>query len=175
MAILIGITIPVLPKVMDSARRVACSSNLRQIGISLDLYKDRNKLKYPVARYIGDPWLSGSEEPPLNEAIEGYLDSDSEIWKCPGDRVVYEYEYENEEGQFVKAGLSYVYITAFSGRSFEETFYARFLQRTPSDSPVSHDYDGGVFETQDGDEVQAGFFHSKRNVLYADSHVGEPE
>ena len=57
-------------------------------------------------------------------------------------------------------------------QAYEQTFFARFLRFSPSDTPVMHDFDGGTFERQDGQTVQVNFFHPRRNILFVDGHVG---
>jgi len=171
-SVLLGIMLAMLPGVRDAARRTACSANLRSIGQSLAIYLHNNDDYFPAARYMPPPWLSGDTDPPFNQAIESELDPDSLVYRCPGDQVVYDFEYEDENGRLRNSGMSYTYIIALSGRRFEESFFARVLRRSPSDTPVLHDYDGGAFETQDGRIVQVDFFHSKRNVLYVDGHAG---
>ena len=51
-ALLIGFLIPGLGKVREIARRVVCSSNIRQVGLGLVLYADANKDKLPNSVYI---------------------------------------------------------------------------------------------------------------------------
>lgn len=173
-SVLMGIIVTVLPKVRQSALRVACSSNLKQIGYSIEMYLSDNALAFPEAKYMPDPWLSGVDLPGLNDAISEHLEPDSEVWICPGDDVVHSITYETEDGRQETGGVSYTYITGLSGVTFEQSFYARFLQRTPQETPVAHDYDGGTFETQDGRMIQADFFHDTRNILYVDGHVSGP-
>jgi len=171
-SVLLGIMLAMLPGVRDAARRTACSSNLRSIGQSLTLYLHANEDYFPQARYMPDPWLSGDTDPPFNQAIESELDPDSLVYRCPGDPLVYDFEYEDENGELRNSGMSYTYIIALSGLRFEDTFFARVLRRLPHETPVLHDFDGGAFETQDGRIVQVDFFHSSRNVLFVDGHAG---
>ncbi len=168
---LIGILIPTLPRVMDASRRVACGSNLKQIGLAVDMYRNEHKEEFPEARYQGPPWLSGDPNPPLNEALAAYFDRDSPAWKCPGDRQVHGFEYETETGEIATAEMSYTYIAELSGRRFEDTFFARFLRRNTTNTPVAHDFDGGTFETESGELAQVDFFHERRNILFVDGHV----
>lgn len=172
-AILIGILIPTLPRVRDAARRTACGSNLRQVGVAVELYRNDHKEVFPVARYMPRPWLSGEEAPALNIALGDRLETDSGVYKCPGDRVVHATEHQDPQGQTQKCGMSFTYMTALGGRPYERTFFVRFLRQTPSDTPVAHDFDGGTFETQDGREITVPFFHAVRNVLFVDGHVGK--
>ncbi len=170
-AVLLGILIPVIPGMRDAARRTACGANLHGTGHAVEMHKGDNKDVFPTARYMPPPWLSGDTDPPLNAALEKYIPADSASHQCPGDSVVYEYPWVDEEGRARVCGMSYTYIVALSGRTFDQSFFARFLRRTPTDTPVVHDYDGGGFETQDGTIVQVDFFHRKRMILFADGHV----
>ena len=187
-SVLIGILIPVIPKVRDSARQTVCQSNLRQIGLAVSGYQEDNRQEFPRARYMPRPWLSADEDPPLNEALNEYLESDSQVWTCPGDQDVHTAEYADDDGIVRECGVSYTYTTAFSGRTFEDTFFSRFIQLRPHEVPVLHDYDGGSYELEleewygeggaefDEDAVGAlipiDYFHSKRSYLYADGSVG---
>lgn len=173
-AVLIGILIPVLPRVIDSSRRAACGANLRSVGQAFEMHKGQHRDEYPKAKYMPAPWLSGDTDPSLNDAMAPYMDPKSEGWRCPGDSIVYDYEYTDASGERKISGSSYTFIVMLSGRRFEDSAYARFLRRTPTDSPVVYDYDGGTFETQTGDMVQVGFFHGSRSVLFVDGHVGPP-
>lgn len=181
MSVLIGILLPVLPRVRDAARRTVCQSNLRQIGLGLLDYQDKNREEFPRARYMPRPWLSADTDPAINVALGDYLDSDSDVWQCPGDHEVHAAEYTDDEGNLQTCGVSYTYTTGLSGRTFEDSFFARFLRLQPSDVPVLYDYDGSVAEVEvpegfDEDEFRPettiDFFHEKRSFLYADGSVG---
>jgi prepilin-type N-terminal cleavage/methylation domain-containing protein/prepilin-type processing-associated H-X9-DG protein len=179
-AVLIGLLLPALPAAWDSARRTACSANLRSIGQVMELYKGGNREAFPVARYMPFPWLSGYDEQgwvSLPEAMVDYIEVDSEAWVCPGDRVVARYEYE-VDGELRECGASYNYVTALAGTPYEQTFFARFLRLSPSDTPVGYDFDGGTFETEPrfgSEQVTVDFFHRTRNVLFVDGSVGKYE
>lgn len=51
-AILIGLLIPSLRGVNESARRLLCRSNQRQIGLALAMYADANKGFIPVSQFL---------------------------------------------------------------------------------------------------------------------------
>jgi len=171
---LLAILLPVLPRVRDSARRVACMANLRSVGQSLHIYLDENREVFPEARYMPPPFLSADPDPPLNEALASVLDPDSPVWICPGDDIVHEQEYLDDNNETRAAGVSYTYMIMLSGRRLEDTFPVRRFGWTASETPVAHDFDGGSFELQDGSFVQADFFHHTRSVLYADGHADKP-
>lgn len=175
-ALLLGILLPVLPRVRDAGKRVACASNLRNVGQVIELYKNDWKEVFPAARYMPPPWLSGDPDPPLNTVLSRYIDPDSgesRVYKCPGDKVVFDAHY-TDGTQIKKCGMSYMYVVSLSGQPYEKTFYFTFLKKSPSDTPVSYDFDGGTFEHQvEGTTVTVNFFHATRNVLFVDGHVGK--
>ncbi|WP_432797017.1 type II secretion system protein [Poriferisphaera sp. WC338] len=176
-AILIGILLPVLTKAKMSANKVGCMSNLRQVGMVIDMYgTDWNEM-YPVAKYMPDPFLSSSSELALNEALHVYLpmgnSESNRVYACGGDEQVFEV-----------SGMSYNYQVRIGGQTIEEYLDAKghggkFRRRIgilePSTTWVSRDYDGGAFDLISGIELEVGFFHDKRNFLFADTHVGDFE
>ncbi|MCC6676608.1 MAG: prepilin-type N-terminal cleavage/methylation domain-containing protein [Phycisphaerales bacterium] len=176
-ALLLGILLPVLPKARDAGKRVACASNLRNVGQVVEMYKNDFKEVFPAARYMPPPWLSGDPDPPLNTVLSKYIDPDSgesRVYKCPGDKIVFDMPYKTRDGQLKKCGMSYTYMVSLSGQPYEKTFYFTFLKKSPSDTPVSYDFDGGTFETQvEGEAVTVNYFHAARNVLFVDGHVGK--
>ncbi|MEM9373234.1 MAG: type II secretion system protein [Planctomycetota bacterium] len=171
-AVLIGILLPAIAPAWDAARKVACGANLRSIGQALEMYKNDHKDAFPVAKYMPDPFLSGSEDVSFPQAMANYIDPDSEAYRCPGDKIIWETDYTDEDGVRQIAGTSYTYVAELSGRPYEQTFFYEFLRRSPSDTPVSYDFDGGTFETQDGREIVTDFFHRTRNIVFVDGHVG---
>ncbi len=181
-SILMGIILPVLPKVRDSARRTGCGSNQRQIGMSIETYKGNNKLKFPVARYMPDPWITSLDEvDSLNKALRDYIEPDSAVYHCHGDSDVFDVEYTDDDGDLQRGGSSYSFITVLSGRTFEESFLHQRLSWQTTEHPVLQDYDGTFLEyhtsVPEGETavVNPGFFHSTRNILFVDGHVGKFE
>ncbi len=170
--VILGITLPMLPRAWDTARRSACAASLHGVGQGFQLYRNDNNDKFPKARYMPPPWLSRDPDPPITEVLKKYIEPVGDAYRCPGDRIVHGYEYTDANGQTRTCGSSYTYVVSLSGNAYEQTFFFRFLKLGPSDTPVSYDFDGGTFETQTGDQVQVKFFHASRNVLFVDSHVG---
>jgi prepilin-type N-terminal cleavage/methylation domain-containing protein len=169
---LLGILLPALPAVRDNARRTVCMSNLRSIGQGIQMYMDANRNFYPTARYMPPPWLSGDSDGPLNHVLNQYLEWNDEVWVCPGDDVVHNAEFTAGNGNVYQTSVSYLYVPAFSGRQYQDTFFSRHLKIPPDQAAMSYDFDGGTFEQQDGTQVRVDFFHSKRAMLFADLHAG---
>lgn len=55
-ALLISILLPALSKARESARRIQCGSNLRQIGLALFQYAQDNKNRLPPNNQNNKPW-----------------------------------------------------------------------------------------------------------------------
>ncbi|MBN2712395.1 MAG: type II secretion system protein [Planctomycetes bacterium] len=65
-SILAGLLLPALQQALDSSRAVACSSQLRQIGVSIIMYSEDYEGTFPLNDYIAtkrlNPYLGLSEK-----------------------------------------------------------------------------------------------------------------
>jgi prepilin-type N-terminal cleavage/methylation domain-containing protein/prepilin-type processing-associated H-X9-DG protein len=105
-ALLISILLPSLNRARETANRVKCASNLRQIGQAILLYSNENKGAYPRTKYIAaanttptwgsfatgsDPFLSGG--PPNNDVSAAIFlllrtqEITSEVFVCPSSNA----------------------------------------------------------------------------------------
>jgi prepilin-type N-terminal cleavage/methylation domain-containing protein/prepilin-type processing-associated H-X9-DG protein len=75
-AILAGMLLPALACAKESARRIACTSNLRNVGLSLQMYADDHEGKYPPR--------GGALVERWPEALRTYY-SDVRVLLCPSD------------------------------------------------------------------------------------------
>ncbi|MEA2735492.1 MAG: hypothetical protein QOE14_1943 [Humisphaera sp.] len=69
-AILIGILLPALARARDQAKTVQCGSNMRQIGVALQMYVSEHKGKWINGTEWGEPayagpLVTGATSPPL--------------------------------------------------------------------------------------------------------------
>jgi len=71
-ALLISILLPALNKARNAAQLVACSSNLRQIGIGFIQYSNDNKDWWPVLKYDASTVVSGAVVGDTARMCEGY-------------------------------------------------------------------------------------------------------
>ena len=162
-AILVGILLPVLTAARQAAMKAGCGSNLRQIGLALDAYRGEHGERYPTARYMPAPFLSAiPEDPGLPDALIDHLPDRSEVYRCPGD----------VGGVHDLTGISYTFNAGVSGRRLDRTWFAQRIGLQPSETPVSYDTDGNTFELEDGSQITVPAFHLRRNLLFADGHVG---
>lgn len=168
--LLIGILMPVIAQVRGAAEKVTCSSCLRQIGLVIESYTIENKEVYPIARYMPEPFVSSSPHPPITEALEGYIDQDSEeakVYKCPDDDQVH-----------ALSGISYEYNFSLGGKTLKDFLESGRLRRMNIDASqmtVMRDFDNGDFLLTDGSTITVPMRHVGRNILFADGHVGKLE
>ncbi|MFO0860559.1 MAG: type II secretion system protein [Phycisphaerales bacterium] len=186
-AVLIAILLPALGPARDAARRTACTVNMRSCGQAVELYKNRWREQFPVAKYMPNPWLSGDTAPALNDAMLEQLDRESPAWRCPGDRIIWKEEFTDKStNPAVRkiGGMSYTYVSALGeeftgtdGNGRRRNFFSMYAKTQPGNTPVLYDFDGGTFDKQpgEGDPVWTPFFHRVRNVLFADGHAGRFE
>ena len=85
-AILAGLMMPALNKARGQAQRIACRSNLRQIGIALQAYTDDSKGVFPRVAIMKsiEPDL-----PTIQEVLSVQIgSSNSKVFRCPSDRGI---------------------------------------------------------------------------------------
>lgn len=119
--VIVGITIPALSHSRESARRVKCLNNLRQLGQSLVMYMDSESGGImPRARPLHGGGPGGGNDPSLLDILADYVDAPvprkeeggdyfivSDPYRCPSDRV----------GTDAQTGFEPVYRTI--GTSYE--------------------------------------------------------
>ena len=166
-ALLMGILVPVLGRARSAARRVACQSNLRQIGVAFRAYLDDNRDMMPLA--CAYPWditdtSNPDYRPPITQFLGPVLQS-PQVFICKADTVQKYYlrvggtsYYYNGRRQFGP-----VWIDGLGGTTVSASFFAQ----------------NGIKERNI--EVMKDFdsVHPKRgayggvNYLYADWHVND--
>jgi prepilin-type N-terminal cleavage/methylation domain-containing protein/prepilin-type processing-associated H-X9-DG protein len=158
MAMLIGLMVPNLRKVGEKAASVKCLNNLRQIGVSVNLYAADNDGKFPMVESMPSNQVytdEGVSAKPLYETLSPY-GLDKETLKCPADIKGPNY--------FTKEGSSYMWRNWVDDEKIDAVkFYGRRGVRTPNSA--------WIVITTDYDIVHAG--HSNR--LYADGHVKQAD
>ena len=116
-AILAAILFPVFQKVRENARRTACLSNEKQIGIGLTQYNQDYDEKMPTA-FLQTPAINGGQQNviPLESQLESFVKS-VDVWKCPDASPNYTGgPGDFWDGKYFKAGKarSYAYVLAIN-------------------------------------------------------------
>lgn len=145
-AMLFILLLPAINYVRVSSRRMTCQSNLRQIGLAMQMYLDSQEpgAAYPEAAQL--PSVT-TDLPSLAEVLSDFTEDNSGVFACPAD-----------DTYFAKEGISYEYPLFLGGTKRKEIE----KRRTYKSTWILFD-----FEDFHGPPGEIG----SRNALYADGHV----
>jgi prepilin-type N-terminal cleavage/methylation domain-containing protein/prepilin-type processing-associated H-X9-DG protein len=161
-AVLIGLLLPAVQYARESARSTQCKSNLRQIGLALDQYVDKQGSRGKFPELASMPKSVPSTLPSLPKALGDLIESNNEVFRCPSDRL--EREGAVYETFFEEEGLSYEYPTMRIGNKTREQVRISRRGDERSSSRVWIVYDFEPFHGSKGED-------GSRNFLYLDGHV----
>lgn len=138
-ATLATMLLPTLSRAKEKARTITCVNNLRQIGISLRLYVDDHRDRFPPSRVTNKSVRAtiGGRDPILRLApyfvparqrpLFTYLEA-SEVYRCPRDQGQRQLPCENpplKPSNWETIGCSYQYnaglLAALRGGGFRQT------------------------------------------------------
>jgi prepilin-type N-terminal cleavage/methylation domain-containing protein/prepilin-type processing-associated H-X9-DG protein len=123
-AILIAILLPAMNKARESARAVACASNLRQIGLGFLMYANENRQRLPFHADWGPPhdedwihWQPGPGRDPNDltrtSAIAKYMGNfTADVFRCPSDDTSHHTRFDTAR----LGPLRYEYSYSMNGR-----------------------------------------------------------
>jgi prepilin-type N-terminal cleavage/methylation domain-containing protein/prepilin-type processing-associated H-X9-DG protein len=142
---LVALLMPAIQWARESARRTQCRSNLRQIGLAIDMYLDVHHNIFPDAAMM--PSLT-PDRPSLRDALGAYIETNTSVFECLNDSEFFPREQTSYEYPAARA----------AGKNREE-----YLRGRPSST---------VWIVYDFDAVHGprGSLRS-RNFLYLDGHV----
>jgi prepilin-type N-terminal cleavage/methylation domain-containing protein/prepilin-type processing-associated H-X9-DG protein len=150
--ILAALLMPALGRAKEAGRATACLSNLRQIGVALQIYVQENNNRLPVMRDrpIGTNAPATNGPPSVDLVLSNEL-GNVKVLRCPSDR----------EQIYEQTGSSYSWNSLLNGQNADrlEVFNMEF---GPTQIPVMFDKEA---------------FHKARgpkkgvNYLYADGHI----
>ena len=156
--ILAGILLPALGRARESARRTQCASNLKQIGLAINMYSNDNSGAFPT--------VSGSaataEIQSLGQLFDAYI-TDRKVFKCSSDTGV-----TDANNLLLTVGTATQANTSFTTARCS---YGYDDNHTSVDDPgvaISADAHGGT-----GGSAALSNNHTSKgqNVLYLDGHV----
>ena len=171
-AILAGMLLPALNKARESARSIACVSNMKQIGLAFKMYNSDYDGYYPTyaGNKIGDSWyglLSGLKYLPLGD--------DGKVLKCPTVKGRHPKALSTKDS--TNYGYNYMFL-GFNNNSNRKKF-RDFRCTMPSEQFVALENDKCKYIVQASYDTSSDFqvtpVHGLRilNILYADGHVGK--
>ena len=150
-AILAGLLLPALSKSKETAKATACLSNLRQIGVALQIYTGDNGNRLPVM--YDRPVSLGATNLPLKSVVEvmNHELGNTNVLRCPSDT----------KDLFTLTGSSYSWNTLINGQDAGR-IEIMTIAFNPHQIPVF--FDNEAFHAARGEKRGV-------NYLYADGHI----
>jgi len=180
-AVLVSFLLPAILRARDTAMRVNCASNLRQIGFAVITYANDNKDHLPAqltsANWVGDAFPHAYANPydisPLGYLyLKGYQ-KDLRIYYCPAQNTAGDYDMAYNI-QLTKLGIggraSYTVSTA---RPYNPAFGGGRLTRTARRKGESYLYAACVFILVDPWNIP--IFPTMNTVPHRERRVDEPQ
>ena len=154
--VLAGMLLPVMSKAKEAARGTVCLSNLRQLGLGLQLYVQDSNNRLPTVRdaLIGTPPPPPPGTPPTPDSVLlRYTGGSSNVWRCPSDRL----------DLFKQTGTSFAWNSLLNGQDADRLVVMN-IAFSQHQIPVFYDKDNFHKDRGPGKEV---------NFLYADGHINK--
>ena len=143
--VLIGLTFPALKRMRASAQAVGCLSNLRQLGVALNLYLGEHDQVMPTM--AAGRHTKSEDVQVIDTVLATYAGNSEEVFGCPAD-----HHYASE------SGTSYYWNAALNDQRPGSLNFLMIADN--SRIPILSDKEG---------------FHpyatNKVNILYADGHA----
>jgi len=151
-SVLVGLLLPAIDKAREAGRATACLSNLRQIGIALQLYVQDNNNKMPSMRdrLFETNALPTNSFPSIDVVLSNHLGS-VRVLRCPSDK----------NQVFEQTRSSYAWNSLLNGQDAEHLKVLN-LDFDPHQIPVA--FDKEAFHRARGEKKGV-------NYLYADGHI----
>lgn len=150
--ILAALLLPTFSKAKEAAKATQCLSNLRQLGLGLQLYVDQNNQRLPVMydRAVYTNTVPTNLPPAPNMVLSNFIGS-QQVWKCPSD----------DKQLFQLTGSSYGWNVLVNGQP-SDRFRVLTLNLDAHQVPLFFDKES--FHRLRGEDKAV-------NYLYADGHI----
>jgi prepilin-type N-terminal cleavage/methylation domain-containing protein/prepilin-type processing-associated H-X9-DG protein len=148
-SVLMAFAYHVYDRTVEAARASACTSNLRQIGVALNIYLAENSMTMPPLQNRSssiDP--SQRDVPAIDNTLNKYLPNPA-VFACPADN----------QNLARTSGTSYYWNTALNNQRIGSL---SFLNLTDDQSRIPIIADKVGFHP---------YLNDKVNILYADGHA----
>jgi prepilin-type N-terminal cleavage/methylation domain-containing protein len=160
-AMLAALLLPAFSRAKESGKGAACISNLRQIGIALQVYVQENNNRLPLMR--DRSWTTTNDLPSPDQVISNQL-GNIHVLLCPSDKWPNGQQKpvpQLDARYFEQTGCSYSWNSLLNGEDADH-LNALGMKFDPHQIPLMFDKEA---------------FHAARgakkgvNYLYADSHI----
>ncbi len=163
-AVLVAILLPALNKARNMAKRVICSSHLRQLGEGCSFYENEYKV-IPYSGWRTEHWGEG-----LSALYTLKIVPIANVYWCPADRnntQCPERLTNNVENRDNSAQMSYLYVWA----AIKDYGSVRNFDIEPSRISIAEDLYGGATLKSLYGHILGNHFPYGGNVLFKDFHV----
>jgi prepilin-type N-terminal cleavage/methylation domain-containing protein/prepilin-type processing-associated H-X9-DG protein len=170
-AILAALLLPALSRAKDASKSARCRSNLRQLGVAVNLYNDDFNGHLPTAAMLGNSYYRRLRDPlGLPRLLQAYCPT-NDVWRCSAGNPILQTHANNYSwtlnADVVSAGGSQ---KAYNRMALVPVIWDAFYFQQPSLLNIAETAAGPQFATQP-DWYYPDGGRRRVNFVYLDAHV----